>query len=111
MKLKKDYINSDTEISDTLDLVPIAAVYGTGKRTGKFGSYLLASYNSDMQRFETICKIGSGFSDELLEQCYQTLKNYVTKEPDSEYCIGNYKNEDIIWLKPTCVWEVKGADL
>jgi len=30
---------------DTLDLVPIGAFYGRGNRTGKFGSFLMASYN------------------------------------------------------------------
>jgi len=30
---------------DTLDLVPIGAFYGRGNRTGKLGSFLMASYN------------------------------------------------------------------
>jgi len=69
LKLKKDYI--DNGLGDTLDLVPIAAIKGTGKRAGLYGAYLLAAYNEDMERYETICKIGTGFSDEILEACFK----------------------------------------
>lgn len=31
-------------IGDTLDLVPIGAFYGRGKRKGLFGAYLMATY-------------------------------------------------------------------
>lgn len=44
-----------------------------GKRTGLFGSYLLACYNDEMERFETICKIGTGFSDEVLDKLHKML--------------------------------------
>lgn len=43
--------------------MPVGAIYGIGKRKGLYGSYLLAAYNSDMEVYETICKIGTGFSD------------------------------------------------
>jgi DNA ligase-1 len=66
LKLKKDYI--DTGLGDTLDVVPIAAFHGTGKRKGLYGAYLLAVYNEEFERFETLCKIGTGFSDENLEK-------------------------------------------
>lgn len=71
LKLKKDYL--DNGLSDTFDLVPIGALYGTGKRKGFYGSYLLACYNDDMECYETICKIGTGFSDENLEKFFHNL--------------------------------------
>jgi DNA ligase-1 len=72
--LKKDYING---LGDTLDVVPIGAYFGVGKRTGLYGSFLLATYNSDMEVFETICKIGTGFTDEVLKAAYEYLKDKV----------------------------------
>ena len=55
LKLKKDYL--ENSIGDTFDLVPIAAFYGSGKRKGLFGSFLLACYNDDLERYETACKV------------------------------------------------------
>ena len=57
-------------MGDSFDLVPIGALLGTGKRTGVYGSYLLACYNEDLETYETICKIGTGFSDENLEKFF-----------------------------------------
>ena len=69
--IPQDYINNG--LGDTFDLIPIAAFFGQGKRTGFYGSYLLAVYNADYERYETICKAGTGFSDEILERLFNEL--------------------------------------
>ncbi|EAS02727.1 DNA ligase I, ATP-dependent protein (macronuclear) [Tetrahymena thermophila SB210] len=107
LKLKKDYL--DSGLGDTLDLVPIAAFKGTGKRVGLYGAYLLACYNEDMERYETICKIGTGFSDEILEACYKFFQDKIIPQPQSDYLTKDFKAD--VWFKPSVVWEIKGADL
>jgi len=64
MKLKHDYMTDEsasstaqkasagTFLADTLDLVPIGAFHGKGRRAGVFGSFLMASYNSTTGKFE-----------------------------------------------------------
>ena len=52
--------------SDSLSSSAIGAFHGKGKRTGTFGAYLLACYAPDAEEFQTVCKIGTGFSDEQL---------------------------------------------
>jgi len=69
LKLKKDYI--DTGLGDSFDLVPIGAFFGSGKRKAVYGAYVLACYNEDLERYETLCKIGTGFSDENLIKFYE----------------------------------------
>ena len=49
LKLKKDYL--ETGLGDSVDLVVVGADYGTGKRAGWFGSFLLACYNEDLECF------------------------------------------------------------
>lgn len=51
LKLKKDYIDAgDGEgLGDSLDLVIVGADYGTGSRTGYYGSFLFACWDEDTE--------------------------------------------------------------
>lgn len=107
LKLKKDYL--DTEMGDSLDLVVVGADYGVGKRTGTFGSFLLACWNDDRERLETVCKVGTGFSDEVLKEVYDILKDLVIEKAPPNLKFKD-KNTDV-WVQPQVVWEIKAADL
>ncbi|KAK4358658.1 hypothetical protein RND71_020887 [Anisodus tanguticus] len=107
LKLKKDYMES---VGDSLDLVPIAAFHGRGKRTGVYGAFLLACYDSNNEEFQSICKIGTGFSEAMLEERSSSLRSKVIPKPKSYYRYAETINPDV-WFEPTEVWEVKAADL
>ncbi|KAL9859493.1 putative DNA ligase (ATP) [Arabidopsis thaliana] len=107
LKLKKDYMDN---IGDSVDLVPIATFHGRGKRTGFFGAYLLACYDVDKEEFQSICKIGTEFSDVELQDLSSSLCSKVIATPKQYYQVDNDLNPDV-WLEPTEVWEVKAADL
>lgn len=79
LKLKKDYLDNNG-LGDSFDLVVLGASWGEGKRTGKFGTFLVASYNDAMDTFESCCKVGTGFSDEDLTNLHSTLKEKVREE-------------------------------
>ncbi|AJM92331.1 ATP-dependent DNA ligase [Nitrosopumilus piranensis] len=105
LKLKREYQN---ELGDSLDLVVIGGFFGKGRRTGSYGTLLLATYEEDEDTFTSICKVGTGFSDEDLDQLYQILSPKVTikKNPriDSEM-------EADVWFEPELVIEVVASEI
>ncbi|CAM0956691.1 unnamed protein product [Alopecurus aequalis] len=107
LKLKKDYMDS---VGDSLDLVPIAAFHGRGKRTGVYGSFLLACYDEQNEEYQTICNIGTGFSEQQLEECSTSLRSKVIEKPKAYYRFADTTDPDV-WFEPSAVWEVKAADL
>ncbi|RDB29312.1 DNA ligase 1 [Hypsizygus marmoreus] len=106
LKLKKDYLAG---IGDSLDLVVIGGYYGKGKRTNVYGAFLLACYDSDSEEFQTICKIGTGFSEEMLQSHYETLKPLELAKVRGDVKVGGAKPD--VWFEPKVVWEVLTADL
>lgn len=106
MQLKKDYLAG---IGDSLDLVVVGAYYGKGKRTNVYGAFLLACYDADAEEYQTICKIGTGFSEEALQSHYDTLKPFETTKPRGDIKVGGAKPD--VWFEPKVVWEVLTADL
>jgi len=105
LKLKREYQN---ELGDSLDLVVVGAFFGRGRRTGKYGTLLLSTYNSDFDTFPTICKVGTGFTDENLDQLFQILSNKVIlkKNPRVESSM-----EADIWFEPELVLEIVASEI
>jgi len=71
-------------VLETLDLVVVGALYGKGKRAGSFGSYILAARDEKTERFKTISKCGSGYTDEDLEELTKMFKKIQLKKPHPE---------------------------
>ena len=105
LKLKREYRN---ELGDSLDLVVIGAYFGKGRRTGRYGTLLLATYNEETDNFPSICKVGTGFTDESLDQLYQILSNKVIlkKNPRVES-----EMEADVWFEPELVLEIVASEI
>ena len=87
----------------------VGGYYGKGKRTNVYGAFLLACYDSDGEEYQTICKIGTGFSEEALQSHYDTLKPFEMMKPRGDIKVGGAKPD--VWFEPKVVWEVLTADL
>jgi len=105
LKLKREYRN---ELGDSLDLVVIGAYFGRGRRTGLYGTLLLGTYNPENDTFPSICKVGTGFTDESLDQLYQILSNKVILKKNSRVVS---EMEADVWLEPELVLEVVASEI
>ncbi|KAK4169361.1 hypothetical protein QBC43DRAFT_251509 [Cladorrhinum sp. PSN259] len=109
LKIKKDYLAG---IGDSLDLVVLGAYHGKGKRTSVYGAFLLACYNPNTDSYETVCNIGTGFSEAVLEELYSQLSKIVIDRPKPFYAHSSGgQHQPDVWFEPKYVWEVKTADL
>ena len=105
LKLKREYQN---ELGDSLDLVVIGAFFGKGRRTGKYGTLLLATYNDEEDVFPSICKVGTGFTDESLDQLYQILSSKVTLKKNPRIVS---EMEADVWFEPELVIEIVASEI
>jgi len=93
-----------------LDLVIVGGFHGQGRRTGVFGALLMAAYNPETGNFETVCKLGTGFDDRTLRGFFDRLSPTASDSPPG----GVAYNHDLrpeVYLEPTMLLEVKGAEI
>ena len=105
IKYKRDY---KSHLADTLDLVVIGAFYGKGQRAGKFGSLLMACYDPETDQFKTVCKVGSGFTEDDFKKLDELLKPH---QIDHKHPRVNSILSADIWYEPYLVLEITGAEL
>jgi len=105
IKLKREY---RSELADTLDLVIVGAFYGKGRRTGKYGAFLLAAYDKEKDMFESISKVGTGFKDEDFDTFQKILEPYKITHKHSRV---DSKIEPDVWFVPAIVIEVIASEI
>jgi DNA ligase-1 len=105
IKFKKEY---SAAMSDTIDLVIVGAFAGRGKRAGTYGALLMAAYDDQADLFRTTCKLGTGFSDEVLFALPDRLKGL---KRDHKPARVDSKLVPDVWFEPEIVLEVRGAEL
>ena len=105
VKLKREY---RTELADTLDLVIVGALHGRGRRVGKYGALLLAAYDRDKDIFRSVSKVGTGFTDEHLDQFYQQLERHVIHQKHARVDTGMDMD---VWFEPAIVIEIVASEI
>jgi DNA ligase-1 len=105
IKLKRDY---RTELADTIDLVVVGAFAGRGRRRGIYGALLLAAYDPEADKFCTVGKCGTGFSDAELTALPGRLAPLARSERPARV---DARVPADVWFEPALVLEVLSAEL
>jgi DNA ligase-1 len=105
IKYKRDYT---VGLTDSIDGVVVGGFAGRGRRAGHFGAFLLAAYDVKRDRFESFCKVGTGFDDAALADMPRRLESYRSTEKPSGVESGLTPD---VWFRPGVVLEVRGAEL
>ncbi|KAG9858531.1 ATP-dependent DNA ligase, partial [Aureobasidium melanogenum] len=127
LKVKKDY---DSSASDTIDLIPIAAWHGTGRKCNWWSPILLACRNPETGGLEAVTKCMAGFSDAFYKVNRAKYDPDAVLDDDEEEDADDEqpkpKNNTLggkpayveysgghpdVWFNPQEVWECAFADV
>ncbi|NPB07892.1 MAG: ATP-dependent DNA ligase [Aquificae bacterium] len=105
IKYKRDY---KSVLADTLDLVVVGGFLGKGQRAGTFGSLLMACYDPESDTFKTVCKVGTGFTEDDFKRLEELLnpRKLERRHPRVDSIL-----EADMWFEPFLVLEITGAEL
>ncbi|KAK4556340.1 hypothetical protein LTR86_006484 [Recurvomyces mirabilis] len=111
LKVKKDYHTS----ADTIDLIPVGAWHGSGRKNAWWSPILLACRNEENGTLEVVTKCISGFTDAFYKA------NRLKYDPDANDGEGlntigrpgyvEYIGRPDVWFEPQEVWEMAFADV
>jgi DNA ligase-1 len=106
IKVKREY---RSELADTLDLVIVGALYGRGRRVGKYGALLLAAYDEKQDLFRSVSKVGTGFTDQHLESFYNNLEGLRIGHKSPR--VDTRMEQMDVWFEPKIVIEVIASEI
>jgi len=108
IKLKK---SMEKGLVDTIDLVAVGYYHGSGKRgVLGVGAVLGAIYNAEDNTYEAVCKVGTGFSDELLSKISEEFSDNVLSKKPVNVLVEDSLIPDV-WVNPEIVFSVESDEI
>ena len=107
LKVKKDYNTS----ADTIDLIPIAAWHGQGRKAKWWSPILLAVRNPTSGSLEAVTKCISGFTDQFYKANKERYNEDTGANLVSRPSYVEYPGHPDVWFEPQEVWEMAFADI
>jgi DNA ligase 1 len=100
IKLKKNYLTGEY---DSLDLTIIGYFIGKGKNANKPSSVLLAVYDSNNDQYKAIAKMGSGLTEQIIDDFDKEFENIKLDNKPTNY-LTDLKPD--FYIKPKIIVEV-----
>ncbi|MCL4397330.1 ATP-dependent DNA ligase [Candidatus Parvarchaeota archaeon] len=106
IKMKRSY---KSKLNDTVDLVILGYFKGRGQRAGfGLGAVLAGVYDSKEDKFKSITKVGSGFSEEQFKQLFKILNEI--KVDNKPARVDSIMQPDV-WVVPKYIIAVKADEI
>ncbi|MGC8478805.1 MAG: ATP-dependent DNA ligase [Candidatus Micrarchaeia archaeon] len=106
IKMKRSYMG---KLSDTLDLVIVGYYLGRGSRSEfQFGGLLCAVYNKKRDMFETVSRIGTGFTEKQMSELKSLLEK--SKVKNKPVRVDSLIVPDF-WVEPRYIVTVKADEI
>lgn len=110
LKVKKDYNTT----ADTIDLIPVGAWHGQGRKCNWWSPILLACRNEETGALEVVTKCISGFTDAFYKankEKYSEDSDNTTPGSGGKPSYIEYRGTPDVWFEPQEVWEMAFADI
>jgi len=108
IKYKKSYAS---RVDDTIDCLVMGYDSGQGKRSGfGIGALLVGVYDAESDDFKTVCKIGTGLTDEEWKLIRVMCDKFKTPKKPIQYDVDKMMNVDV-WVKPSIVLEIRSDEI
>lgn len=99
------------KLNDTVDAVIIGYYYGKGRRAGLgMGAFLVALFNLETNSFQSLAKVGTGLTDDLLLNLTKELDEFIVLEKPENYYVSNELFPNV-WVMPKIVVEVEADEI
>jgi len=111
IKLKR---SSDSKLNDTVDAVVLGYYYGKGSRASLgIGGILVGVYDKKNDNYLTLCKVGTGFSEEDFKKYKSDLdKISLAEGSEQKYCTEISKQIlPDVWVEPKIVTEIEADEI
>lgn len=106
IKLKRSYSG---ELTDTLDLVIIGYYRGRGSRTQfGFGGLLGAVYDKEQDKFKSVTRIGTGFSEDQMKKMSEVLEKIKVEKKNARV---DSEMEPDYWVEPKHVVTINADEI
>ena len=108
VKLKRE---ESGELKDTIDCVILGYYAGKGKRAGfGIGALLVGVYDKKDDIFQTVAKIGTGFTDAGLKELKKKCDKVKVKDkPKNVECAKELKPD--VWMSPEIVCMIRADEI
>lgn len=103
--------NTRSDLVDTIDVAIIGYYIGRGDRSRfGFGALLAAAYNPKDDKFYSLGKVGSGFTEEQMGIMFKDMSEIKLKEIPDNFVVNKSLYPDV-WIAPRIVAEIDADEI